>query len=59
MRPSIKPLLIVLLPKAETYIDRTCVVGLEVYDGLTTAGNLDLVLRAEPRHHCIVASSVT
>jgi hypothetical protein len=41
-----------------TYVDRTCVLRLEVNDGLTTAGNLDLVLRAETRHHCIVPPSV-
>jgi len=34
------------------YLDRTCVVGFEFDYGLSAAGYLDLVLRAEPRHHC-------
>jgi hypothetical protein len=40
-----------------TYLDRTCVLRVEVDDGLAAAGDLDLVLRAEPRHDCIVLRS--
>jgi hypothetical protein len=36
------------------YLDRTCVLRVEVDYGLAAAGDLDLVLRAEPRHDCIV-----
>lgn len=47
------------LAAAGTYVDRTCVLRLEVNDGLTTAGNLNLVLRAETRHHYNSPPSVT
>lgn len=47
-----------LVPWTWTYVDRTCVLGLEVNDRLTTAGNLNLVLWTETRHHCIVVGSV-
>lgn len=44
--------------EASTYLDRTCVVRIEVDYGLSAAGNLDLVLRAEPRHDYMVLPSV-
>ena len=34
------------------YLNCTCVILLEVDYGLSAARYLDLVLRAEPRHHC-------
>jgi hypothetical protein len=40
------------------YLDRTCVVRVEVDYGLAAASNLDLVLRAESRHDCVVLRSV-
>jgi hypothetical protein len=47
------------LERAATYLDRACVLGVELDDGLAAAGYLDLVLRAEPRHDCIVPRSVS
>lgn len=35
----------------KTYRDRACVISFEVNNGLSTAGDFDLVLRAETRHH--------
>jgi hypothetical protein len=43
---------------ATAYLDRTCVLRVEVNNRLSAAGNLDLVLWAEPRHDCIVPPSV-
>lgn len=40
------------------YLDRTCVLRVEVDYGLSPAGDLDLVLRTEPRHDYIVLQSV-
>jgi hypothetical protein len=40
------------------YLESTCVLGVELYYRLSAAGNFNLVLRAEPRHHCIVPQSV-
>lgn len=36
----------------ETYRDRACVIAFELDNGLSPAGDFDLVLRAETRHHC-------
>jgi hypothetical protein len=40
------------------YLDRTCVLRVEVDYGLAAASNLDLVLRAEARHDCDGLGSV-
>lgn len=40
------------------YLDSTCVLGIELNNGLSTAGYFDLVLRAEARHDYIVPQSV-
>lgn len=38
----------------EAYLDRTCVLRVEINYGLSAARYLDLVLRAEARHDCTV-----
>jgi hypothetical protein len=40
------------------YLDRACVLRVEVDYGLSPTGDLDLVLRTEPRHDYIVLQSV-
>jgi hypothetical protein len=47
------------LKEVVVYLNRTCVLRVEVDYGLSAAGNLNLVLRAEPCHDYIVAPSVS